>query len=106
MDRAAFSDLRRGTDQSRGGVVAPLRETQRLLFALYFPTCLSLSFLIIFSIWKCAFAMSVHSKTYLLTVQRPKKSTTSDSWLLPIPLSASLVTLVINSNVHKVVSSF
>lgn len=34
MDRAAISDLRRGMDQSQGE--APLREIQRLLFALYF----------------------------------------------------------------------
>lgn len=59
-------------------------------FCFVLSACLSLSFLIIFSIWKYVFAMRVQPKTSL-TVQRPKESFTSYSWLLPIPLSVPLV---------------
>lgn len=77
MDRAAISDLRRGKDQSQGGGSSEGNTKAAFPFVL---TCLASSSLIIFSIWKCVFAMSVLSKT-LLTVQRPKESSTSDSWL-------------------------
>lgn len=59
-------------------------------FCFVLSACLSLSFLIIFSIWKYVFAMRVQPKTSL-TVQRPKESITSYSSLLPIPLSVPLV---------------
>lgn len=87
MDRAAISDLRRGKDQSQGE--GSSEGNTKAAFPFVLATCLASSSLIIFSIWKCVFAMSVLSKT-LLTVQRPKESTTSDSWLLFL-LSVSLV---------------
>lgn len=88
MDRAAISDIRRGVDQSQGGGSSEGNTKAASCFVL--SACLSLSSLIIFSIWKCVFAMRVHSKTSL-TIQRPKQSTASYSWLLSILLSVPLV---------------
>lgn len=69
MDRAAISDLRRGMDQSQEG--GSSEGNTKAAFCFVLSACLSLSSLIIFSIWKYVFAVRVHSKTSL-TVQRPK----------------------------------
>lgn len=75
MDRAAISVLQRGMDQSWGGGVGGSSEgNTKAAFCFVLCACLSLSFLIIMSIWKYVFVRRVQPKT-LLNVQRPKKTT-------------------------------